>query len=397
MASMSLLARDRLLDSLKIHAGIEDDDKYYSLRREAVFDYHHTLGEVERFREGERVGGFIISHPVRVRGPPHTFDELPFEHIVYCVANRIMNPFNRIAEPRDLLDVVMLSVPERLRIPSKMYDWNMEYHGGHEMQLEVMAASNAYKTPFDPTAHALDDFDLDNYPEPVLTGEYAKLSQNLQLVNGRGRQAGIYRLGLAVERIPDDIDLTPLDATFAFHIPNLFRPEEKVNVRVPDAIYYDCDQVRAMIKTFIRDGDWTIEDFRQSLVYHSIKLLEPKQLQTFLEKRGPKEGCKSRAYVLAWEFFHRREQLGLGLGTTRGSREDELFLKWRPSDDPALKVPVPDMLAWIRKTHNYWEKSQEVVVSAKRKRPADTARAGVNKRLRITERSYGRCQCGKRC
>lgn len=78
----------------------------------------------------------------------------------------------------------------------------------------------------------------------------------------------------------------------------------------------DFDQVRTMIKEFTSESDWTVDDFRLALFG-----VERKQLTTFLEKIGPQAGNKSIAYALSWEFFKRREQLGLWVpgGTTPSS------------------------------------------------------------------------------
>lgn len=68
----------------------------------------------------------------------------------------------------------------------------------------------------------------------------------------------------------------------------------------------NCDQVRLMIKRFTRGGEWTVDQFRLALG----GIARP-QLSTFLEKRGPSEGSTSRVFELSWEFFKKRELLGL--------------------------------------------------------------------------------------
>lgn len=78
----------------------------------------------------------------------------------------------------------------------------------------------------------------------------------------------------------------------------------------------DCDQIRTMIKQFTSGGEWTIDQFRLAMydVYR-------KQLTAFLEKSGPKGGNSTIAYQLAWDFFNRREQLGLPLTAQADSGE----------------------------------------------------------------------------
>jgi hypothetical protein len=70
----------------------------------------------------------------------------------------------------------------------------------------------------------------------------------------------------------------------------------------------DCDQLRAMIKIFTRGYAWTPDKFRLALG----GITRP-ALTTFLEKKGPTNGEKARTFQKSWEFFKRREILGLPL------------------------------------------------------------------------------------
>ena len=73
----------------------------------------------------------------------------------------------------------------------------------------------------------------------------------------------------------------------------------------------DCDQIRAMVKRLIMyntDG-WDLDSFRRALGGFS----ERKKLYTFLERRGPKEGAKLQIFPVIWEFFKRRDMMGLPL------------------------------------------------------------------------------------
>ncbi|KAK5652400.1 hypothetical protein OQA88_10592 [Cercophora sp. LCS_1] len=73
----------------------------------------------------------------------------------------------------------------------------------------------------------------------------------------------------------------------------------------------DCDQVRAMIKIFCKTSfDWSLDSFRVALG----ERLTIDQLTKFLQKRGTDaHQLKSAAFLLSWEFFNRRERLGLRL------------------------------------------------------------------------------------
>ncbi|KAI1101604.1 hypothetical protein F4804DRAFT_315387 [Jackrogersella minutella] len=75
----------------------------------------------------------------------------------------------------------------------------------------------------------------------------------------------------------------------------------------------DCNQIRAMIAIFTSKTEWTVDQFRLAL-----GSVERKQLTSFLEKRGPKNG-NDKVFQLAWEFFKRRELLGLSLTDASGN------------------------------------------------------------------------------
>lgn len=72
----------------------------------------------------------------------------------------------------------------------------------------------------------------------------------------------------------------------------------------------DCDQVRAMIKTFLSSWDWSAETFRLAL---GASVSRDKFI-TFLKKRGVDAAqLRSAAYLLSWEFFNRRQKLALSI------------------------------------------------------------------------------------
>jgi hypothetical protein len=102
-------------------------------------------------------------------------------------------------------------------------------------------------------------------------------------------------------------------------------------VQVDDDIYHDCDQVRAMVRRFITTGEWTMDEFRQTLGG-----VTRAQLNTFLEHRGPRNGLRCKAFKRCWEFFHRREKLSLPL-TGAGPLRDENLLERRAAKQRAAQ------------------------------------------------------------
>lgn len=126
----------------------------------------------------------------------------------------------------------------------------------------------------------------------------------------------------ALDSVDTDIDLTPLPLPCAKRNPNLPKaisssvvcparipmPEE-LKIVYQFSIDHDCDQIRAMIKIFLSEGQWTLDEFRQAL-----RNVSRKQLTTFLNRRGSAgPQLRSAAYQLSWEFFNWRKYLGLPL------------------------------------------------------------------------------------
>lgn len=87
-------------------------------------------------------------------------------------------------------------------------------------------------------------------------------------------------------------------------------PEER-DVEVGYDIDRDCDQIRAMIARFLKESEWSGNQFRWVLDHTTRP-----QLNTFLEKTGPSAGKQSKIFPLAWEFFKKREMLGYSLTNT---------------------------------------------------------------------------------
>ncbi|KAI6080449.1 hypothetical protein F4821DRAFT_251508 [Hypoxylon rubiginosum] len=120
-----------------------------------------------------------------------------------------------------------------------------------------------------------------------------------------------------LDSIDVTIDMTPQPG-FAFRSHNNHtlagsvvkqnsKPKEyELELRVGTEIDRNCDQIRAMIKVFTLQGDWTVDQFRLAFGHISRS-----QLTTFMEKRGPREGIHTLAFELGWEFFKKRELLGV--------------------------------------------------------------------------------------
>ncbi|KAI1089362.1 hypothetical protein F5B19DRAFT_380013 [Rostrohypoxylon terebratum] len=117
-----------------------------------------------------------------------------------------------------------------------------------------------------------------------------------------------------MEDINVNIDLTPRPG-FAHRTHRLplsgtvIKPDHKVlpvesELDPGTEIDQDCDQIRAMIKILISDGEWSLDQFRRALG----RITRP-QLTSFLEKRGPRKGINSFSYQLGWCFFKLRERL----------------------------------------------------------------------------------------
>ncbi|TRX87883.1 hypothetical protein FHL15_011222 [Xylaria flabelliformis] len=131
----------------------------------------------------------------------------------------------------------------------------------------------------------------------------------------------INKQALLLDSIPaSTTDLTPrpkvarrsswMDSVFH----SVIKPGQKIPLPQEEAIRpgveidRDCDQIRAMIKILVTEGDWTLDQFRLALGGISRAALTG-----FLEKTGPAAGSRSISYELGWEFFKKRELLGLSL------------------------------------------------------------------------------------
>ncbi|GAB1311772.1 hypothetical protein MFIFM68171_01982 [Madurella fahalii] len=125
---------------------------------------------------------------------------------------------------------------------------------------------------------------------------------------------------------------------------------------VPDTdVDRDCDQVRAMIKTFLSSCDWCAESFRIAL---GASLSRDKFIK-FLKKYGTDAGqLRSAPYLLSWEFFNRRQKLGLSivevdfrddLKTLKKNRRNESLSE---SQRALLKTQEEELEALAEKHYN---------------------------------------------
>lgn len=99
--------------------------------------------------------------------------------------------------------------------------------------------------------------------------------------------------------------------------PGRMPTDEEREIILQSEVDWNCDQIRAMIKIFVSEGEWTLDEFRQALGSVSRQ-----QLTSFLSKTGH-EGPQQRtsAYLLSWDFFNWREYLGLPLSGARISKD----------------------------------------------------------------------------
>lgn len=169
-------------------------------------------------------------------------------------------------------------------------------------------------------------------------GDISKVKNPNELEN-------LYQQLETLEAINEDIDMTPQE-NFAFRDdekvepifnsviqPNSRSLPSEANLGFPKRIDKDCDQVRAMVKRFVFNSEWTLDEFRRALG----GVTRP-QLTKFLEKRGPKEGVRTACYQLAWKFFKKRDSLGLSNGAVLQESDANRGNK-RPNDGDEVDSP----------------------------------------------------------
>ncbi|KAK3641195.1 hypothetical protein LTR56_011435 [Elasticomyces elasticus] len=165
----------------------------------------------------------------------------------------------------------------------------------------------------------LNDADLQSYKEALHVARHAEevadeLKAKLPSLKNRGEAKNLLKLEAAIDAIDYDIDLTP----------NLNGFRAYRDYEVNEYISWSCihpnqkpaeqedntGAVRAMIARLVKysDGEWTTDSFRKA-----IGPLERPKLIDFLQRRGPAAGSKLGLFGLAWEFFRKRELLGVAL------------------------------------------------------------------------------------
>jgi hypothetical protein len=125
----------------------------------------------------------------------------------------------------------------------------------------------------------------------------------------------------AIEKVNTDVDLTPKPLGIRRNIdlpvlipgsvvkPGFFPLDQEGKIVYQYEVDRDCDQIRAMIKIFLDEGEWT-----QAQFCRAAGGLTRKQLTAFMNKRGQdKAQSRLKAYLLSWEFFNFRDALGLPL------------------------------------------------------------------------------------
>lgn len=162
-------------------------------------------------------------------------------------------------------------------------------------------------------------------PLPVLSEKSEARVQELlrwKVARDMKEAISIVKMEEAMDEVDETVPLSssPVGITRNFNLPgaldlSVVRPRtmpDRVEVKYMEydnEVDYTCDQIRAMIKIFVRDGDWTLDEFRQCL-----KSVSRQQMTSFLEKRGQQgPQLRSAAYLKSWDFFNRREYLELPL------------------------------------------------------------------------------------
>jgi len=145
-------------------------------------------------------------------------------------------------------------------------------------------------------------------------------------------QQRVQQQAAALMAVDDTIPLTPCPG-FALH--RQFSDHTQGSVIIPDSeplpgeaeldvgtdIDRNCDQIRALIKIFLREeAGWDIDQFRRALDRdgrYGSNPISRQRMTEFLEKRGPGDGKRCGVFAYAWEFFRKRELLGLPLVPVR--------------------------------------------------------------------------------
>jgi hypothetical protein len=200
----------------------------------------------------------------------------------------------------------------------------------------------------------------------------------------------------------DDIDLTPMWLTSTTRNPERPKmisssvvkpcyprlPQER-QLLFQEEIDYDCDQVRAMIKIFVTDGEWTLDEFRKTLGKVSRQ-----QMTKFLKQTGSdSHQLMSAAYQLSWEFFNWRDQMGLPLSGACVAEDIVKSHEWfealeDPDDDEPLEDPSHEEMrtSWDHQCEKLLAEARSEI--AKREYAKEQAESAAEKASESTEGAH---------
>lgn len=95
----------------------------------------------------------------------------------------------------------------------------------------------------------------------------------------------------------------------------------------------NCDQVRRKINRFLDSGEMTKTAFAREIG------VSPKSLSGFLGVHGPMNGAKYNAYGFAWEYFKKREIVGMKMPAPKKQKTDAAAAAAPASEGSTAKPP----------------------------------------------------------
>ncbi|THX51519.1 hypothetical protein D6D06_07325 [Aureobasidium pullulans] len=311
--STSKACNRQLLDDLAVGLGMDDRQKGMI---EAQIVYHDAIGDDKRpatvFFGGDTGGKVMGGRLAR----DHTLADVP-NH--FC-RDQIMDYINQMAEEekRDIARAAVFS----------------DLDPGEKVAYSTAIAENAKELGRKQKEEGdrLDEIMETHKPKPKTMLEARNILDQENLLDS----------------VPDDnLDLTQrghygdLDYSMKRVVKSVVKPGcEKLpseeTLSWPTTVDLDCDQLRACIKRFTHGGIWSIDQFRLALGG-----VDRANLTKFLEKRGERQGIKSRAFQLGWEFFKRREMLGLNILESSEDDGKQIEEKGKKRKNPAAGDDEP--------------------------------------------------------
>ncbi|KAK8133531.1 hypothetical protein PG984_005543 [Apiospora sp. TS-2023a] len=210
-----------------------------------------------------------------------------------------------------------------------------------------------------------------------------KVAHETKFIKDMGQAAELEEQKTLMAHIDPDMDMTPhpigQHRNYDDHPPirhSVFHcrpsgpedPSPRMRKALPEPFYteinYDCDQVRSLVKRFIPASVPRLWDLEKLCMVFG---LERPQLIEFLQKSGPLAGEKSQAYGLCWEFFRRRQTLGLHPFFDK-KVADKIF-PYRKVKLPAKRGGRPKQPK--KPTPQQLEKKREAEELRKKRRPTD--------------------------